>query len=479
MDYSQFLVMKEELSLVAIIFILVVADLFMSPDAHKSSGKARLNTILPVALLAIHTLIFLVPMETAEAFGGMYHYVPMMGILKTVLNICTLVVFLMAHEWLAREDTFIKQGEFYVLTLCTLLGMYFMTSAGHFLLFFIGLETASIPMAALVAFDKYRHHSAEAGAKYILMALFSSGLLLYGLSLIYGTVGTLYFDDIAAGLTGSPVQILALVLFFTGMAFKISLVPFHLWTADVYQGSPIAVTSYLSAVSKGASAFSLLIILLKVFAPMVTEWQTMLFWVTIITITIGNLFAIRQKDLKRFMAFSSISQAGYIMLGIIGGNAIGMTSMIYYILVYGVATLAIFIVMAVIEQKSGKVGIDNYDGLYKTNPKLTLLMTLSLFSLAGIPPFAGFFSKFFIFMAAFEAGFHLLVFIALVNTVISLYYYLLIVKAMYINKNDEPIAAFRSDNYSRAGLLICTLGILLLGLVSSVYQAIDTYSFGL
>lgn len=479
MDYSQLLVMKEELSLVAIIFILVVADLFMSPDAHKKSGKARLNTLLPVVLLAIHTLIFIVPGEAADAFGGMYHYVPMMGILKTVLNICTLVVFLMAHEWLAREDTLIKQGEFYVLTLCTLLGMYFMTSAGHFLLFFNGLETASIPMAALVAFDKYRHHSAEAGAKYILMALFSSGLLLYGLSLIYGTVGTLYFDDIAAGLTGSPIQILALVLFFTGMAFKISLVPFHLWTADVYEGSPTVVTGYLSAVSKGASAFSLLIILLKVFAPMVTEWQTILFWITIITITIGNLFAIRQKNLKRFMAFSSISQAGYIMLGIIGGNAVGMTSMVYYILVYGAATLAIFIVMAVIEQRSGKISMNDYNGLYKTNPKLTLLMTLSLFSLAGIPPFAGFFSKFFIFMAAFEAGFHLLVFIALVNTVISLYYYLLFVKAMYINKNDEPIVAFRSDNYSRAGLVICTIGILLLGLASSVYQAIDTFSFGL
>jgi NADH-quinone oxidoreductase subunit N len=421
----------------------------------------------------------MVPGKTAEAFGGMYHYVPMMGVLKTILNICTLVVFLMAREWLAREDTRIKQGEFYILTLCTLLGMYFMTSAGHFLLFFIGLETASIPMATLVAFDKYRHHSAEAGAKYILMALFSSGLLLYGLSLIYGTTGALYFNDIPAGLTGSPMQLLALVLFFTGMAFKISLVPFHLWTADVYEGSPTVVTSYLSAVSKGASAFSLLIILINVFAPLVAEWQTLLFWVTIVTITTGNVFAIRQKNLKRFMAFSSISQAGYIMLGIMGGNAAGMTAKIYYILVYGTATLAVFVVMSVVEQKSGKIKMDNYNGLYKTNPKLALLMTLSLFSLAGIPPFAGFFSKFFIFMAAFEAGFHIPVFIALVNTVVSLYYYLLIVKAMYINTNEEPVATFRSDNYSRAGLLICTIGILLLGLFSAVYQAIDTYSFGL
>lgn len=479
MDYSQFLIMKEELSLVAVIFILVVADLFMSPDAHKYKGKPKLNTMLPVLLMVIHTIINFVPAQAADAFGGMYHYVPMMGVVKTILNIGTLVIFLMAHQWLSREDTYIKQGEFYVLTLCTLLGMYFMTSAGHFLLFFIGLETASIPMAALVAFDKYKHHSAEAGAKYIFMALFSSGLLLYGLSLLYGTVGTLYFEDIAANINGSPLQILALVLFLAGMGFKLSLVPFHLWTADVYQGSPTVVSSYLSAISKGASAFTLLVILLKVFAPMVDQWQEVLFWLSIITITIANIFAIRQKNLKRFMAYSSISQAGYIVLGIIGGNAAGMSAMVYYLLVYSVATLTIFTIISVIEQRTGDVCMDSYNGLYQTNPKLAFLMTLSLFSLAGIPPFAGFFCKFFIFMAAFEAGFHLLVFIALVNTVISLYYYLLIVKAMYINKNDAPIASFRSDNYSKASLVICTLGIVILGLAGIVYETIDKFSFGL
>ena len=193
MDYSQFLLLKEELSLVLVIVILFIADLFMSPDAHKNSGKPMLNTMLPVVLLAIHTLITIVPGPVADAFGGMYHNQPIQSIVKSILSIGTLIVFLMAHEWMRRPDTAIKQGEFYVLTLSTLLGMYFMISSGHFLMFFIGLETASIPMAALVAFDKYRHHSAEAGAKYILTALFSSGLLLYGISLIYGSVGTLYF----------------------------------------------------------------------------------------------------------------------------------------------------------------------------------------------------------------------------------------------------------------------------------------------
>ena len=479
MDYSQFLLLKEELSLILVIVILFVADLFMSPDAHKNDGKPVLNTMLPVVLLTIHTLITIVPGPVADAFGGMYHNQPIQSIVKSILSIGTLIVFLMAHEWMRRPDTAIKQGEFYILTLSTLLGMYFMISAGHFLMFFIGLETASIPMAALVAFDKSRHHSAEAGAKYILTALFSSGLLLYGLSLIYGTVGTLYFADIPARLTGDPLQIMAFVFFFSGMGFKISLVPFHLWTADVYEGAPSTVTAYLSVISKGSAAFVLMAILIKVFAPMVEQWQEVLYWVIIASITIANLFALRQQNLKRLMAFSSISQAGYIMLGVISGSAQGMTSLVYYVLIYMFANLAVFTVITIVALRAGKFTLEDYNGLYTTNPKLAFLMTLALFSLAGIPPFAGFFSKFFIFAAAFEGGFHLLVFITLINTIISLYYYLKIVKAMYINKSDEPIAAFRSDNYTRASLAICTLGIVVLSIASVVYQSIDKFSFGL
>ena len=471
--------MKEELSLIAVIVILFIADLFMSPDPHKHDGKPMLNTMLPVALLIVQTLITIVPGPAADAFGGMYHNQPIQSIVKSILSVGTLIVFLMAHEWMRRPDAAIKQGEFYVLTLSTLLGMYFMISAGHFLMFFIGLETASIPMAALVAFDKYRHHSAEAGAKYILTALFSSGLLLYGLSLIYGTVGTLYFADIPAHLDGSPLQIMAFVFFFSGMGFKISLVPFHLWTADVYEGAPSTVTAYLSVISKGAAAFVLMTILYKVFAPMAAQWQEVLYWVIIASITLANLFALRQENLKRLMAFSSISQAGYIMLGVISGTSLGMTSLVYYVLIYLFANLAVFTVITIVALRADKFTLEDYNGLYTTNPKLAFLMTLALFSLAGIPPFAGFFSKFFIFAAAFESGFHLLVFIALINTILSLYYYLKIVKAMYINKSDEPIAAFRSDNYTRAGLAICTLGIVALSIASVVYQSIDKFSFGM
>ena len=473
MVYANFLLMKEEISLVAVIVILLIYDIFGTPKSLKY--------FQPIAciLVGIHILLNIWPAPDVTAFGGMYHCTAMGGVMKSILSIGTLLVFMQANNWLSSERTIIRRGEFYMITLATLLGMYFMISAGNFLMFFIGLETASIPMAALIAFDKYRHNSAEAGAKYILTALFSSALLLFGLSMIYGSAGTLYFEDLPAHIDGNPLQIMAFVFFFTGMAFKLSLVPFHLWTADVYEGAPSAVTAYLSVISKGSAAFVLMAILIKVFAPMIHDWQEVLYWVTIASITIANIFAIRQQNLKRLMAFSSISQAGYIMLGIIGGTAQGMTALVYYVLVYAAANLGVFAVITIVALRSQKFTLEDYAGLYKTNPKMAFLMTISLFSLAGIPPFAGFFSKFFIFMAAFEAGFHLLVFIALANTVISLYYYLLIVKAMYITPYDHPIPTFRSDRCTKWGLALCTLGIIGLGIASIVYQSIDKLSFGI
>jgi NADH-quinone oxidoreductase subunit N len=270
------------------------------------------------------------------------------------------------------------------------------------------------------------------------------------------------------------MNIMGLVFFFSGLGFKISLVPFHFWTADTYQGAPTAVTGYLSVVSKGAAAFALATILMKVFTAMSTEWQYMLDVIIVLSITVANLFAIRQSNLKRFMAFSSISQAGYIMLAVIGNSAMGITALSYYVLVYVAANLAVFGIISVVEQNNdGKTDIDDYNGLYQTNPKLSFLMTLSLFSLGGIPPFAGMFSKFFVFMAALEVKsfwVYFVVFIALVNTVVSLYYYLLIVKAMYINKSEAPLPAFKSDFNTKLALFICTAGVVAFGVCSFIYD---------
>ncbi|HRZ98944.1 MAG TPA: NADH-quinone oxidoreductase subunit N [Paludibacter sp.] len=473
MNYISFLQLHDELSLLAVIVILLVYDIFASEKA--------LRFFQPVAILlfSVHTLLNCLPREAFEVAGGMYKYVPMLMYVKTILNIGTIIIFLQAHHWLNGEDSIVRRGEFYFLTLSTLLGMYFMMSAGHFLLFFIGIETAAIPMATLVAFNKYNHKSAEAGAKYILSSVFASGISLFGMSMIYGVTGTLYFDDLAVLLTGGPLQLMALVFFAVGLFFKISLVPFHLWTPDVYEGAPTSITSYLSVISKGSAVFVLFTILIKVFGNMIDQWQAILYGIIVVSITLANVFAIRQQNLKRFLAYSSISQAGYILLGVISGTAIGMSSLVYYILVYMFSNLAVFGVVAVIENRTGKINMKDYNGLYQNNPKLSVVMMLALFSLAGIPPFAGFFSKFFIFSAAIEQGFYVLVFIALLNTIISLYYYLLVVKAMFINKSDQPIETITSDIPVKLSLVICTFAIVVVGLFSVIYEKIAMLGFGI
>jgi NADH-quinone oxidoreductase subunit N len=413
----------------------------------------------------------------AEAFGGMYVAGQAAQVMKLILTFGTFIVVVMAEPWLENEARRYA-GEFHLLVLSTLLGMYIMMSSGSFLIFFLGLETASVPMACLVAFDKFKKQSAEAAAKYILVATFSSGVMLYGISFIYAATGTLYFNDVATALGNrymfSPLQLMGLVFFFSGLAFKLSLVPFHFWTADTYEGAPTPITGYLSVCSKGAAAFAALVILVKAFGPMIDYWEYMLYVVIVLSITIANLFAIRQSELKRFMAFSSISQAGYIMLAVIGGSQTGMASLMYYILVYVVANMAVFTVISTVEQNNGgATKMSAYDGLYQTNPKLAFLMTLALFSLAGIPPFAGMFSKFFVFMAAAEQGSfwaYFVVFVALINTVVSLYYYLLIVKAMYIKPSDSPLPTFKTDVNTRVALAVCTAGIVLFGICSCIYD---------
>ena len=459
--------MIPEAGLMAALVIVFLADLILKGE-KKHSVLSTLTGILLVAQIAVCFTA-----QPATAFAGLYTATAAAQVMKVILTAGAFIVVVMAQSWIEREDVLRKEGEFYELVISTLLGMYMMISSGHFLMFFLGLEMASVPMACLVAFDKYKKESAEGAAKFVLTATFSSGVMLYGISFLYGACGTLYFDDMAAKISASPLTIMGLVFFFSGLGFKISLVPFHFWTADTYQGAPTAVTGYLSVVSKGAAAFALMTILLKVFAPMVTYYETLMYIVIVLTITIANLFALRQTELKRFMAFSSISQAGYIMLAAVGNETMGLTALMYYVLIYVAANMAVFTVINVVETRGkGNTEMSVFDGFYTTNPKLSFLLTLALFSLAGIPPFAGMFCKFFVFMAAAEQGTNIayaVVFLALLNTVPSLYYYLKIVKCMYINKTDTPIATFKSDCATRIALALCTAGVLLFGVCSCVY----------
>ena len=475
MNYGQFLYMLPEAALVTALIIVFAFDFVMTKSGELRGEKANvaLGRLTWFMLMSVGLAIFsaMRQEETITAFGGMYVATQAVNVMKLILTFGTFIVVIMADSWVETRQR--VAGEFYMLILSTLLGMFVMMSSGNFLLFFLGLEMASVPLACMVAFDKTKN-SAEGAAKYILVATFSSGVMLFGISFIYAATGTLYFDDVAARITAEPLTIMGLVFFFSGLGFKISLVPFHFWTADTYQGAPTPVTGYLSVISKGAAAITLCIILMKVFQPMLEYWDYMLYIVIVLSITVANLFAIRQSELKRFMAFSSISQAGYIMLAVVGNNQLGVAALTYYVLVYIVANMAVFTVINVVERNNnGRTDMAAYNGFYQTNPKLSFLMTLALFSLAGIPPFAGMFSKFFVFMAGVQNGdpmAYFVVFIALVNTVVSLYYYLLIVKAMYITKTDKPLPAFQSDECTKIALGICTAGIALFGVVSCVYE---------
>ena len=475
MNYGQFLYMFPECALVVALIIVFAFDFAMSKSGELRGDKPNtaLGRLTWFMLMSVGFAIFSVMRQedTITAFGGMYVATQAVNVMKMILTFGTFIVVMMADSWVATRQRI--AGEFYMLILSTLLGMFVMMSSGNFLLFFLGLEMASVPMACMVAFDKWKQKSAEGAAKYILTATFSSGVMLYGISFIYAAAGTLYFDDVAATITASPLAIMGLVFFFSGLGFKISLVPFHFWTADTYEGAPTPVTGYLSVISKGAAALTLCIILMKVFQPLVYYWEYLLYIVIVLSITVAHLFAIRQSELKRFMAFSSISQAGYIMLAVVGNSQMGVAALTYYVLVYVAANMAVFTVINVVERQSGRTDMAAYNGFYQTNPKLSFLMTLALFSLAGIPPFAGMFSKFFVFMAAAEQGSaaaYFVVFIALVNTVVSLYYYLLIVKAMYITKTDSPMSTFKSDECTKIALGICTAGVALFGVCSCVYE---------
>lgn len=467
MDFSNFLLMRHELLLLAIILLLIVGEIFTNKNKKESLVH------LAIFLFGIHTIIGFFGLDEGELFGGMFRTNNLIYFFKNVLNVGVFILLLQSADWIQEKVIEENKGtEFFMLLLSSLLGMYFMISAGDFLMFYLGLELSTLPVAALAAYETSKRISSEAGIKLILLAALASGVSLFGISMLYATTGSIYFDEILLNITPVNLTILGFVLFFAGLSFKISLVPFHFWTADVYEGAPINVASYLSVISKGAAAFILMILLFTVLKPLMHIWENIVYIIAIATMFMGNLFAIRQQNMKRFLAFSSIAQAGFILLGLIAGNQLGSATVVYFVTIYIFSNLAAFGVVQAISTHTGKENMNDYEGLYRTNPNLSLVMMLALFSLAGIPPVAGFFGKFFLFTAAASKGYYLLVFLAVVNVTISLYYYLLVIRAMFLRKSDNPIPFFKNKLYMRLGLLLTVIGILVLGLYSPLYDYI-------
>lgn len=467
MEFAFLHTMKFELFLTLILFIL----LFL-----KISGKGNNTSVLRItySLLLLNFILGFLGNEEASLFGDSFRMNPLLGLEKNILCLSLLIISHTSYNWLKNHK---HLPEFFMLLLSSTLGLFFMMSSGNLLMFYLGLELSAIPLAALCNFDLEKKVSSEAAMKMIMSSAFSSALLLFGISLLYGSTGTISLTELPYVLNGSMMQSLAFILFFTGFAFKLSVVPFHLWTADVYEGSPIAVTAFLSVVSKGAMSFVFISVLFHAFSSLVSVWYYALLVSAAITILVGNIFALRQQNLKRFFAFSSIAQVGYILIGIASVSLPsayqhGTASVIFFILVYVFSNLAAFGVISIISSLTGKETIDEYKGLYKSNPTLALILALALFSLAGIPPTAGFFGKLFLLTSGAATGAWWVIIFAALNMMVSLYYYLRVIRAMFVDAAGEPMQKISISGPVLAALFLCVAGILVTGFVSKTFDVI-------
>lgn len=459
---STLMAMKFELALTLIIFLLLFV---------KINGKAGNESVIRFTnlLLVLNFAFGFVWNTEGKLFGEMFRSSGLLAIEKNVLNLATLIISLFSYEWLKKHK---HVTEFYLLILSSLLGLFFMLSSGNLLMFYLGLELSTIPLAALCNFDLEKKASGEAAFKMILSSAFSSAILLFGISLVYGSTGSVDFNEIAMSFSGGPMQVLALGIVFTGFAFKLSVVPFHLWTADVYEGSPVAVTAFLSVVSKGAMAFAFISTFYTAFGNLAISWFYMLAFGAALSMLVGNLFALQQNNLKRFLAFSSIAQVGYLLIGISSINVAGVASVVYFVLIYVFSNLAAFGVISVIGSLTGRETIDEYKGLYKTNPSLALILSLALFSLAGVPPTAGFFGKLFLLTTGAAMQQWWLIIFASLNLMVSLYYYLRIVRVMFVQESSEPLNKLSFSKPALIALVLCVLGIVVTGLVGKTFDVI-------
>ena len=462
MDF--FIIMKSELLITLIIFVLLFIKL------GKNLSNTTLLTLIQV-LLGINLLIGFIGNEYGQIFGTMYHSNPLIQLEKNILNLGLFLIAILFTDFFKKCEALI---EYYVLMLSSVLGMFFMISSGNMLMFYLGLELSSIPVAALANFDLLKKTSSESALKMILSSAFSSALLLLGISFLYGATGSIDYSAIALLSPTAPLSILAFLLFISAFLFKLSVIPFHLWTADVYEGAPVVTTAFLSVLSKASIAFAFMILLYKVFPDMQAIWLQLLFVLALVTIIIGNLFAIRQENIKRFLAFSSIAQVGYILLGIASHTLSSTSAVLYFILIYTFSNLLLFSVVSIISCASQKENISDYNNLYQNNKMMSWMLALGFFSLAGIPPTAGFFGKLFLLTTASETGHYIFIILAALNMMVSLYYYLRVIRAVFIEKNTNPIAALPIARITLLAWILCAAAILVLGIFGTFYEYIHS-----
>ncbi len=452
-----------ELVLVVVAAVVMTLDIVWPESRRRNLG---LITAGGFGLAAIAALIFSQPAIGADntlIFGGMMRHDALAFFFRLLFLFSGLIVALLSVD----SPGVGRRGEYYAIVIGAVIGMNFMASAGDLIMLYLALETTSIALYLLAGVLREDDKSAEAGLKYFLFGSFTSAIMLYGFSLLYGFTGKTNLYELSAALLSGSVPtaplLVSLLLVLVGFGFKVSAVPFHFWSPDVYEGAPTPITAFISVASKAAGFVVLVRVLLAVFPAVESYWSPLLAVVAVFTMTLGNTLALAQRNLKRMLAYSSIAQAGYALIGLAAMSHAGITAIVFYLLMYTVTNLVTFGVIILAGRAVGSDEIADYAGLSRRSPGLALALMVGLLSLGGMPPLAGFFGKFFIFAAAIEAGQVWLAVIGVLNAIIGLYYYLTVLKVVYLYRSERDDQAIAIPRAYALALGLCALGVVLIG----------------
>ncbi|MCH7662991.1 MAG: NADH-quinone oxidoreductase subunit N [Chloroflexi bacterium] len=456
--------------------LIIVAALILTVDLVISNEKKHVLAWIAVVGLAITfviTLLLTRPTANPETlWGGMLHHDWLAYIFNLVFIFGAAITVLFTIGW----PKVWKRGEFYILLITSTIGMTLMAASADIIMLFLAVETASIPLYVLAGFMSGDEKSTEAGFKYLLFGAMTTAIMLYGLSLLYGFGGTTNINDLAQVFTSGDIPVFTsigtIVLILAGFGFKISMVPFHFWAPDVYEGAPTPVAGFLSTASKAAGFAVILRLLLVVFpTTIVPGWLLIVALASTLSMTLGNTLALAQSNIKRMLAYSSIAHAGYILVGIAAASTLGVASVTYYIIVYLVTNLAAFGIVVIFWRAVGSDDISAYDGLSRRSPLLAVAMLVAFLSLAGVPPFGGFIAKVLVFAAAIEADLVWLAVIGVLNAIIGLYYYLTVLKHVYLYRSDDDDKPLPMSRPHVVALTICIVGIIVLGVILAPWYA--------
>ncbi len=447
------------------ILLLVLALAVMAFDAATpQANKRNVGVFTAVGLLIVLLVTLFWPVSDQATFGGMVRDDGVGKAFQILFLLSGFLVVLLSLDFPLRQD-----GPYYVTLLFSILGMSLMAVANNLLLLYVAFETASISAYVLVGYLRETTPSAEAGVKYFIFGAMTSTVMVYGMSLIYGLAGGTSYEQVAFALRNTPLAVIAFLMVLVGFGFKVAMVPMHFWSPDVYQGAPTPITAFISVASKAAGFAMLVRALTFLFPGLINQWIALMIAISMVTMTLGNMLAIPQRNIKRMLAYSSIAQAGYVLIGVTAGGARGITAVIFYLLVYVVTNVSAFAVVSIVSRHIGSDDIEDYAALSRRSPFLGLALMVALLSLAGVPPAGGFVGKLFLFAAGIGEGLVGLVIVAVLNVIVGLYYYLGIVKQAYMVRSEREEETIPVPSSSRLALGLGIAAILILGILGTPF----------